>query len=138
MFQATKQIAAAFDEKDLKYTTSESEKSSRVVAKFNGDNAKHIEVRFISTDDDNDVAVRCFQIVSANADKAAKMKDAINELNNKYRYIKFIIDEDYDVNAEYDLPVRSENVGPMCVEIFIRFMNIIDEAYPKLMQAMWA
>lgn len=138
MFQATRQISEAFTEKELKFRVEENDQRSYLEAGFNGDNVKAVKVRFISTDNDNDVAVRAYRIVSTNADKLPKVLKAINELNNKYRYIKFVVDEDNDINAEYDLAVRTGNVGPVCVEIFIRFMNIIDEAYPVLMQAMWA
>lgn len=138
MFQATRQISDAFTEKDLKFRVEENDQRSYLEAGFNGDNVKGVKVRFISTDDDNDVAVRAFRIVSVSADKLPKVLKALNDLNNKYRYVKFVVDGDNDINAEYDLAVRSGNVGPVCVEIFIRFMNIIDEAYPVLMQALWA
>ena len=43
-----------------------------------------------------------------------------------------------ELRAEFDMPIRTDNVGPVAVEIFIRFMQIIDKALPILMKAIWA
>ena len=67
----------------------------------------------------------------------AKILEALNALNVKYRYVKFCCDNDGDVNIEYDYPVRSENPENSAEEIVIRFVKIIDDAYPQLMHALW-
>jgi len=83
------------------------------------------------------VSVRAYSIVNVQPSKKAAVMIAVNELNNQYRYVKFTLDGDNDVNAEYDLPVRCDNPGPVCTEMFVHFMKIIDKAYPTLMQAIW-
>ena len=48
---------------------------------------------FLSVDDDNDVRIVLFGLVRDVAEeKQAEMLKAINECNNKFRYIKFILD----------------------------------------------
>ena len=39
---------------------------------------------------------------------------------------------------EMDIPSRCENVGAVAEELLIRAVAILDEVYPKLMQATWA
>lgn len=139
MFQATTWIAAAFDAKGWKYETSENPgKSSRLVTRWNGENIQTVELAYISTDDDNDVAVRCFRIAQVPQNKMENVRKVLNELNNKYRYVKFVVDDEQDVNCEYDLPIATEAVGACCTEMCIRMVQIIDEAYPEIMKALWA
>ena len=63
-----------------------------------------------------------------------------NELNRKYKYVKFSIDNDGDMTAQWDLPdnVPNEAVGATGVEILIRMFQIIDDVYPEVMKAIWS
>ena len=137
IYNATKLIDEAFKQAGIKYRVEDGEKTSRVVAGFTPKNGSAVRVNFISSDDDNDVAVRAIAIVSATDDKRDAMLRIVNECNAQFRYCKFVVDDDNDVNAEFDFPVRTQNVGPMAVEIFIRFMKIIEEVYPRFMKALW-
>lgn len=136
--QATMQLERAFRAENFKFELDQVNDSSELEAKFDGDNVKNISVRFISHDEDNDVSIRAYSIVNVNPSKKANAILAVNELNNKYRYLKFTLDSDNDINAEYDLPVRCDNPGPVCAEMFVHFMKIIDKAYPTIMQALWS
>ncbi len=141
IFKATRLIQQAMEKEDMHSRIEEGDKSSRVLAGFGVKNGPNVRVQFISTDDDNDVAIRLFGLVSEVADdKFASVTAACNTCNNKYRYVKFLIDDDRDVNVEYDLPVRTSNdsVGREAVEIFMRFMQIVDECYPEFMKALWS
>lgn len=138
MFAATKRIYNALKAKEgLKVFTEENEKSSEVWLQFPVKNGGNYRIKFISTDDDNDVAVRVFGLLRVDDTQKAKILEALNALNVKYRYVKFCCDNDGDVNIEYDYPVRSENPENSAEEIVIRFVKIIDDAYPQLMHALW-
>lgn len=137
IYNATKVIDEAFKQAGIKYRVEEGKTTSRVVAGFTPKNGSAIRVNFISSDDDNDVSVRVIAIVSATDDKREAILNVANECNAAYRYCKFVVDDDNDVNAEFDFPVRTQNVGPVAVEIFIRFMKIIEEVYPKFMKTLW-
>lgn len=138
MFAATKRIYNALKAKEgLKVFTAENEKSSEVWLQFPVKNGGNYRIKFISTDDDNDVAVRVFGLLRVDDTQKAKILEALNALNVKYRYVKFCCDNDGDVNIEYDYPVRSENPENSAEEIVIRFVKIIDDAYPQLMHALW-
>ena len=138
MFAATKRIYNALKAKEgLKVFTAENEKSSEVWLQFPVKNGGNYRIKFISTDNDNDVAVRVFGLLRVDDTQKAKILEALNALNVKYRYVKFCCDNDGDVNIEYDYPVRSENPENSAEEIVIRFVKIIDDAYPQLMHALW-
>lgn len=138
--KATQLIKEAMDNEELKYSIEESDDRSVVLAGFGIKNGPSVRVQFISSDEDNDVAIRLYGVVNeVSEEKMGEMQKVINECNNHYRYLKFTLDNDRDINVEYDLPVRADDscVGPMACEIFIRIMKIVDECYPKFMRVMW-
>jgi len=137
-FKATKAIAAAFDEAGLKYSIIEPGGSSAVKAVFGGDNYDSATVHYISSDDDNDVKVVILSFVKVPASKREKVIMVLNDMNNKYRYLKFVMSEDNDVRVEYDFPLKITNPGDVAVEILIRMMKILDDVYPELMKAIWS
>ena len=138
VFKATREIAAKLDSEEIKYSILTGNDSSTVQVKYSGDNFSTLEILFISRDDDNDVSVRVIHICKVPDNKLAPMILAVNECNNKFRYVKFVMDKDRDINLEYDMPLKNNDVGEIAVELLIRIMKIMDEAYPIFMKAMYA
>lgn len=139
VFKATRAIAAAFDKEGIKYNVSTGNGSSTVQVKYSGDNFNSLEILFISKDDDNDVAVRSWAFVSGvSQEKRGKILETVNAMNDKFRYVKFTLDKDQDVNIEYDIPISTTEVGALASEICHRMVSIADDAYPEFMKAMWA
>ena len=139
MYQATQSIYNELrKDANLKVFIDESDTSSSVWLQFGIKNGGNYRIRFISKDDDNDVAVRVFSLVEVDESKQAKVLPIINQLNSKYRFVKFVLDSDGDINLEYDYLVRCPNPAVSAREIVIRIVKIVDEAYPELMRAMWA
>ena len=122
MYHATEVIAKTFSEKGLKYRTREAGKLSMVEAGFDGKIVKNVSVR--STE------IACYP-----EDKREMGYKRCNVINNKYRFLKFVMDDDGNVNAQFDFPQETsdECLGMMAREIFIRSMNIIDESYRDIM-----
>ena len=138
MFQATQEIYRELQQVDgFKVFTDEHEKTSDVWLQFSVKNGSSYRIRFISKDDDNDVSVRVFGLVRVETEEKPRILAALNELNVKYRFVKFCCDNDGDVNVEYDYPVKAVNPAASAKEMVIRFTQIIDEAYPVLMRALW-
>lgn len=135
---ATMAIQKTFDEKNIKYRVNQVGDSSIVEAGFVLDNGPNVIVRFISRDDDNDVAVRVFDLVKVKEDQQETMIKVINDLNKEFRFLKFVIHDTGSVHVENDLYLRTENVGEVAAEMFVRYMQILKQAYPKLMKALWA
>lgn len=139
MYKMTHEIYKELSkDSNLKVFTDETSSSSYVWLQFGIKNGGSYRIRFISRDDDHDVAVRVFSLVSVEPDCQNKILSTVNELNAQYRFVKFAMDDDGDINLEYDYPVSDPNPAASARELVIRISNIVDEAYPKLMRAMWA
>lgn len=139
MYKMTREIYKELSkDSNLKVFTDETSSSSYVWLQFGIKNGGSYRIRFISRDDDHDVAVRVFSLVSVEPDCQNKILSTVNELNAQYRFVKFAMDDDGDINLEYDYPVSDPNPAASARELVIRISNIVDEAYPKLMRAMWA
>ena len=95
------------------------------------------KVRFIFDEDGESVAVRVFGFVKATGDSFAKLLVLCNQLNDKYRWVKFCIDDDKDLNIEADCVITERTAGTVCCEMFGHVMSIAKKAYPEFMKAIW-
>lgn len=140
IFKATTLIRQEFDAKNLKNLVQERDEVSSLNAGFAVKNGPGLEVKFISYDDSNTVAIRLFALVRVSDEDRAKVYDVINTANTNFRYVRFYIDKEGDVNMGYDLPQTTPDnlVGPMCVEMFVRFVDVINKVYPDFMRALWS
>lgn len=130
------------DQKGLKYDNRGpvGDKGREVVdVSFSGENMNTIKTRFIFEEDGESVAIRVFDMVKVPAEKVDVMYPAINAVNKRFRFAKFVLDtDDNTIQAELDAAFRSRDVGEICYELLIRMVDICDTAYPDLMKALWA
>lgn len=139
MYKVIAQIQKEFDKKDIKYSFIEQKSSQIIQAGIPIENGPSIMVWFIAHKDANDIAVRVFGIVSKiNNEKKQLLLNAVNSCNEKFRFFKFCIDSDNDVNVEYDFLTESNNTGPMAFEALVRISSVLDEAYPIMMDALYS
>lgn len=137
MYKMTQEIYNVLSaNNNLKVFTEEKDGHSTVWLQFRTKIGSTYKIRFISTNDQNDVAVRVFSLVNVEEASWPKLLPTINELNREFRFVKFVLDQDGDVNIEYDFPLES-NPTVCAEEILIRILKIIDQAYPTLMRAIW-
>ena len=124
------------DRNNIKYTDVR-ENVVRVV--YTGDNLRTIPV-FVFFDAEGDplVSFKCWEIANFKNEKMAAGIIACNELNNKYRWVKFYLDDDSDVVAQIDAYVDDETCGGECLSLVRRMVHIVDGGYPTLMQALIA
>lgn len=140
MYKATELIAKTFDDRGVKYRVTEVGDASLAEAGFAIDAGPDVVVRFISKDDDNDVAVRVFGLIHhIPASKKLAMMEACNVLSEKVRFFKFYLNSDSNVNVEADLPVQTDDecVGECCFELFVRIMSILNNEYHNLAEALY-
>ena len=134
MYRATREIYEAFQDVGLKCVVKELDHSSVLVAGMTGKTTS-FEVYFVSKDNDNDVAVRIFDLVHIDPMLMTPLLHAVNKLNYKYRYAKFVVDEEENcVNIEFDVPLHAENTGAIALELLSRASRAVDDAYPILVQ----
>ena len=110
---------------------------SLVVCGVSGKNNARYDVLFIFDKEGHSASLRVFGLVSFPEEKTAPMMEAVNELNGKYRWLKFFTNEE-KVNVQCDAIISDDTSGRICVELLLRTMKIIDEAYPAFMRVLWA
>lgn len=136
--QATAKIAEYFKSKEIKYTVQEVDTTSFVKVIFKTASISSFSVLLISTDENNDVALRVFDLVMVPPAKQQSVMNAINEVNNKFRYAKFVLNmKDSTVQMQMDIPMKTTDVGEIVMEMISRTLDIAEKAYPTLMQAVW-
>lgn len=138
IYQPTKLIEQVFIENNIHCQVAERGQYSVVQAGFNGKNIRGMTVHFISVNDANDVAVRILGIATVHEERRAAVMEMLNDLNIKYRFVKFVLAKDGGLSMECDVPVKVPNVGEVCMELLLRVIQIADEVYPEIMRAVWA
>ncbi len=105
---------------------------------YTGDNLKSIPVHvFFDKTGDSVINMVCFEIANFKSNTAAGLI-ACNEMNSKYRWVKFYIDNDGDLFCSLDAYIDEDTCGEECRNLVGRIVNIVDEAYPVFMRALWA
>lgn len=140
-FHATNLIAETFEKKGVKFDVVSYCGNEQLLAGFPIECGPNVIMRFISRDNDNDVAARIFGLISNTPkEKRSRVMEACNVLNHKIRYMKFYLDNDGDINVEYDFPVHSpdDGIGEMAFEMFIRMMQILNSEYSIFMKALYS
>lgn len=140
-FNATNLIAETFEKHGVKFDVVSHHGSEQLLAAFSVDCGPNVIMRFISRDNDNDVAARIFGLITNTpTEKRARVMEACNVLNHKIRYMKFYLDTDGDINVEYDFPMHSPDngIGEMAFEIFARMMHVLNSEYSIFMKALYS
>lgn len=137
-FKATNLIAKTFEGYGVKFRVIQENGLEEVQAGFPIECGPAVLMRFISRDDDNDVAAIILGLVTkVPEEKRMRIHEACNVLNGTFRYLKCYSDFDGDINVEYDFPLKSadECIGEMAFEIFLRAMKILQVQYDIFMKA---
>ena len=72
-------------------------------------------------------------------DKFDKIIWAINDANAKYSFVKFVLNkEENEILLMIDAVVQLDSCAEETFELMVRSAQIVDDAYPELMKAMWA
>ena len=133
----TRNFVRTCDREGLKYQdpyTTDSGKNV-VVLGVNGSHGNSYDVKFLFDTDEKSVGVRVYRFSKANRDNFARLLLACNDLNTKYRWLKFCIDDDRDLNIEIDAVIDPSTAGAVCTELFYRIISIAKDAYPVIMKA---
>lgn len=138
---STQLIKNAFDNSNIKSEIQEADNLSAVVLGFSGNNYKGIRMLFVSDGNGNDVTIRTDEFAQFPKNKMPAGIMLMNALNQKYRYVKFLINMTTGgVCLQYDIPLRVDdnNLGPVACEILLRTSNLLDDAYPEIMKSIWS
>lgn len=138
MYQAISEIHRAFDKAGLKHSVENRGSHWSVESGMSGEASTYNFIFYKTDDSGNDVSVRVFRLATVPQNKRIEAYRCINRLQQKYRYVRFVLDDDGDVNMEYDFPASYSPIGEGAVEMFTRCTAILDKVYPELMRMLWA
>lgn len=131
-----KELALAYlDKEGIKYA--EMEKGAIRIT-FGGDNMDSIrQYLFFDEDGEPILQARSWEVAKFKESKRAAAIDLCNTLNREYRWVRFTLDDDGDINVVADCYMTKESAGPITYNIVSRMVNIIDDVYPRFMKALW-
>ncbi len=128
---------ALLQQKGLKHDVDERNDDTVVSAGFDMDNAS-MRVRIFIDDDNKHVALRIFSLCKATPEQFNKAVIACNDCNTEYRWIKFYIDSDNDINASFDITTSDNAADEDIFDAMSRILSISDDVYPKIMKSLWS
>lgn len=102
------------------------------------DNTK-ISILFYFDEDNRSVHIEGREFLNVPENKIDVMYKACNTCNNQYRWVKFTVDEeDKELVAKDDAVIQLDSCADEVMELMIRMTQIVDDAYPQFMKALWA
>ena len=134
MNTCAKAFADNLKSKDLNFDVRELEDETLVI--FPYENRK---TTFVFAGDNGEYAQMMTVIESMSDDeKFVEAVMACNQLNRRFRFVKFVVDDDNDVMALSDAILDPNSAGDECFELLVRSLKIIKEARPQIMKVIYA
>ena len=136
MVICAEEFKSVLDAKQFQYSVKETPKGDVCIGV---PYSQGVMINVIFDADDNGTHV-AFRTVFENCpdDRISDMLVICNELNIKYRWVKFCIDKDNDIMLEDDAIVSPETAGEECFELVIRTANIMQDVKPTIMRGLYA
>lgn len=134
---AAKVVAAYIESKDFRWSYSNEEETTiRLGVKMDNINVE----MFAHFDDDcESVSIMGRGMGNVPSNKFDRAYSLCNDMNNDYRWIKFYIDNrDGEIMTQIDAVIQLDSCGDEVWELFVRMAKIMDEAYNKIMEGLWA
>lgn len=95
-------------------------------------------LKCIFTGDDGEYLSLFYYLESAPEDKYADVLMVCNEMNAKYKWVKFYIDSDNDITLQDDAILNVNNAGDETLELIVRMIDILNNAKPIFMRAIYS
>ncbi len=132
---AAKIVSQYFESKETKLNELE-EDLLKIGWNFQGGS---MVVFFKFDDTDTHVHLEGLDFIRVPEDKFDSMYKVLNECNDSYSHVKFVLDtENGQICARDDDVIQLDSCGAECFELMIRMVKVVEDAYPRFMKAMWA
>lgn len=118
------------DEKKLKYDRND--ERHIVNLKYKGDNFQSLGFTMIFDEDGESIAMRVYSIVQFKKAQLADAYNFCNEMNVKYRWLRFYVDSDDELTAAMDAVISEESCAAECLEVLSRTVSIVDDVCGEL------
>ena len=127
---AAKEMMRLFCERldgENRYYTANDE-NNMVTLGFHGNNFDELTFTVIFDDDGRSIAIRAYSIVRFKKNQLQDAYKFCNDMNNKFRWIKFFIDFEDDLTASLDAVISPDTAPAECYELLERTIQIVDSA----------
>lgn len=91
-------------------------------------------------DPEHMVQIMVPEILSCPQNKFLELLNVCNRQNAKFRWFKYYLTEardSFSLRIQSDLYIDPDNSGRICMDIMLRMIRVIDEAYPEFMKTIW-
>ena len=113
------------------------EEESVIRVGWNLNNTK-LRILFFFGEEGTDVHLMGDEFAVIPEEKRESILRAINECNRHFRWMKFVLNEEGEIEVKDDAVIQLESCAEECYELMLRMCGIVDEAYPILMKAIWS
>ncbi len=79
-----------------------------------------------------------YYLESVPEDKIADVLLVCNEMNAKYKWVKFYIDSDNDIALQDDAILNLATAGEEALELIVRMIDILKNSKPEFMRAIYS
>ena len=98
-----------------------------------------IRAYIIFDEGDASLRIRVFDYCKFTEDKKAQMYKLCSQMNGRFRWVKFYVDEeDCTITLEDDAIVALDSCAEEALALVEFVFGIADEAYPDFMKVIWA
>ncbi len=98
-----------------------------------------IQIFFDFDEEDEHVHLEGLGFIDVPEEKYDAIYPVLNEMNNKYNHVKFVLDtERGTLRARDDDVIQLDSCGPECFELMARMVSVVEDAFPTFMKALWA
>lgn len=133
---AAKVVASFMESKGIKSIAMLKEDLLRIGWDFEG-GSMDIFLKF--DESDTHVHLEGINFIKVPEGKYDAMYKVLNECNDQYTHVKFVLDtQEGQLNARDDDVIQLDSCGEECFELMIRMLKVVEAAYPKFMKVMWS
>lgn len=134
---AAKMTAAFFDAQELKYSLVGDDEEVLLTG-FPMKNKDGIKLMVAFDEDETSCSIHTDDFAKFPEAKLNDMLALVNDLNDRFRWIKFVVDTEHNtIEASDDAIIQLDSVGDEVLRCCIHFIGIVDEAYPEIMRAIF-
>ncbi len=134
MNTCAKAFADNLEAKNLHYKVKEYDDKTLVIFPY-----ENRETTFLFLGEDG-VNAQMMTVIESmgNDEKFVEAVMACNQQNRRFRFVKFIVDDDNDIMALSDAILDVSTAGEECFELLVRTLKTIKEARPQIMKAIYS
>ena len=94
--------------------------------------------KLVFSGDDGEYASLYMQYEHVPEDKRMKLIEVCNDLNCRFKWVTFFVDQDQDLMLQVDAKLSADTAADETMELMARMFNIADKAKSDIMKAIYA